>query len=84
MPLIEHWGTRYVVDTKLGHFRRLSSPFEVIEFESEWGKGMGGVVGVMYSSYRVGVMHRGVTVGVCWVREGGWGGGANLSDPLRW
>ena len=36
-------GTRYVVDLKLGQFRRLSSPFEVIEFDSEWGKGMSGV-----------------------------------------
>ncbi len=38
--MIEHRGTRYVVDPKLGHFRQLSSPFEVIEFDSERGKGM--------------------------------------------
>ncbi len=46
LPVIEPWGTRYVVDLKLGHFMQLSSPFEVIEFELEWGKGKCGVVGV--------------------------------------
>ena len=35
MPVIAHWGTRYVVDLKL-----LSNPFEVIEFELERGMGM--------------------------------------------
>ena len=44
-PGIEHWGTRYVVDLKRRHFRQLSSPFEVIEFGSERGKGMCVVVG---------------------------------------
>ena len=38
--MIEHWGTRYLGDLKLGHFRQQSSPFEVSEFESERGKGM--------------------------------------------
>ena len=42
--MIEHWGTRHVVGLKLGHLRQLSSPFEVIEFESERGKGMWAVV----------------------------------------
>ena len=30
LPVIEQWGTRYVADPK-GHFRQLSSPFEVID-----------------------------------------------------
>ena len=34
---------------KVSHFRQLSRPFEVIEFESERGKGMGVVVGVMWA-----------------------------------
>ena len=57
--MIEHWGRRYVLDLKVGHFRQLSSPFEVIEFESERGKGIGVVVGMMaYLSCRV----------TCWLR----------------
>ena len=34
---------RNVLDLKLGLFRQQSSPFEVVEFDSERGKGMCGV-----------------------------------------
>ena len=46
IAMIEHWGTQYMVTLKLGHFRQLSSPYEVIEFGSEWGKEMCVAVGV--------------------------------------
>ena len=46
-PVIEHWGKGHLVDLKLGHFRRLSSPGEVVEFESERGKEMCVAVGVV-------------------------------------
>ncbi len=58
---------------KLGHFRQLSSPFEVIEFESDRGKEMCGAVGVIRCSRcKVSVMHQRVA-GVCCVvsRVGG-------------
>ncbi len=42
LPLSEHWGTRYVVDLKLRHLWQLSSPYAVIEFDSERGMGIGG------------------------------------------
>ncbi len=41
-PRVKSGDTDYVVDLKRGHFRRLSHPFEVIEFDSERGKGIGG------------------------------------------
>ncbi len=62
---------------KLGHFRQQSSPFEVIEFDSDRGKEMCGVVGVMACSRcRGSVLRRGVEVGVCCVGCGkeGWEG----------
>ncbi len=34
--MIEHSGTRYVVDPKLGRLRQFSHPFEAIEFESKF------------------------------------------------
>ncbi len=42
IAMIEHWGTQYMVTLKLGHFRQLSSPFEVIEFWSGEGDVWGG------------------------------------------
>ena len=76
-PVVEHWGTRYVVDLKVGHFGQLSSPFEVIRFGADWGKGMCVAVGVVRcSSCGICVVHNGV--GVCCVRcgKGGRGEGA--------
>ena len=59
LPVIEHWGTRYLLDLKLRHFRRLSSPIE-IGFESEQGKGMCRVVGVVRCSrFTLSVIHHG-------------------------
>ena len=91
--MIEHWRTRYVVDTKLGHSSQLSSPFEVIEFESERGKGMWAAVGVVRCSrFTVSVMHHWVTGMCCGVLGVGRGLGRrggrrfcnpNLSDLLR-
>ena len=50
LPVVEHWGTRYVEHLKSGHFRHLSSPFEVVEFESDRGKEMWARVGVVACS----------------------------------
>ncbi len=46
LPVIDHWGTQYVVGLKLGHFRQLLCPFEVIEFESDRGRGRGPAIPV--------------------------------------
>ena len=64
-PRIKSGDTDYVVDLKRGHFRRVSSPFEVIEFESEPGQMMCATVGVITCSIcKTSVMHHGVLLGL--------------------
>ena len=70
-PSIKSGDTDYVVDLNRGHFRRLSSPFEVVEFESEPGRSMCPAIGVITCSIcKVSVMHHGVRLGLYCIRCG--------------
>ena len=45
--VLETYGIRYIVDVKLRHFRRLSWPYEVIQFDSDQGLDLCGAVGIV-------------------------------------
>ncbi len=45
--IVEKQDLKYVVDLKLRHFRKLTSPYEVIEFDSEQGQELCGAMGIV-------------------------------------
>ena len=70
-PMVRHGSTDYVVDLKRGHFRQLSSPFEVIEFESDRGQEMCAAVGVITCSCcKISVMFHAAPFGLYCIRCG--------------
>jgi hypothetical protein len=44
--IVEKQDVRYVVDLRLRHFRKLASPYDVIEFDSDQGQELCGAVGI--------------------------------------
>ncbi len=45
--IVEKQAVRYVVDLRLRHFRKLASPYELIEFDTEQGQELCGAVGIV-------------------------------------
>ena len=70
-PIIERADGTYVVDLRIGHFRELNSPYEVISFKCYRGRELAAAVGIhVCQDCGTSFMAPGVPIGIRCVRCG--------------